>query len=215
MNTTRRKYARRLPPEQRREQLLDAALSLIPAGFDTVTMESVAKEAQVTKPVLYDLFANRAELISALLEREAGRATDQVIAALPTGFATRSPDDAFADAVRVFVNAVVEAPDRWRLVLLPPEGTPHEFRAQVELVRAGVLAQIEDLAALGLKELGLKEQGLKEQDSGGLDDLDSGLLGHAMLALAEMSGRLVLTDPEKFTPDRLVAFVSRIAHGLR
>ncbi|HEX8867581.1 MAG TPA: TetR/AcrR family transcriptional regulator [Lentzea sp.] len=203
MSTTRRKYARRLPPEERREQLLDAALSLIPAGFDSVTMESVAKQAQVTKPVLYDLFANRAELIGALLEREAGRATEQVIAALPTDFATRSPDDAFADAVRVFVNAVVEAPDRWRLVLLPPEGTPREFRAQVELVRAGVLAQIEDLAALGLKELG------------GLDDLDSDLLGHAMLALAEMSGRLVLTDPEKFTPDRLVAFVTRIAHGLR
>lgn len=203
MSTTRRKYARRLPPEQRREQLLDAALSLIPAGFDTVTMESVAKQAAVTKPVLYDLFANRAELISALLEREATRATEQVLAALPTDFATRSPDDAFADAVRVFVNAVVAAPDRWRLVLLPPEGTPHEFRAQVELVRAGVLAQIEDLAALGLKELG------------GLDDLDSALLGHAMLALAEMSGRLVLTDPEKFTPDRLVAFVTRIAHGLR
>jgi AcrR family transcriptional regulator len=203
VSTTRRKYARRLPPEQRREQLLDAALSLIPAGFDTVTMESVAKQAQVTKPVLYDLFANRAELIGALLEREAARATEQVLAALPTDFATRSPDDAFADAVRVFVHAVVEAPDRWRLVLLPPEGTPREFRAQVELVRAGVLAQIEDLAALGLKELG------------GLDDLDSDLLGHAMLALAEMSGRLVLTDPEKFTPDRLVAFVTRIAHGLR
>ncbi|PWK88304.1 TetR family transcriptional regulator [Lentzea atacamensis] len=203
MSTTRRKYARRLPPEQRREQLLDAALSLIPAGFDTVTMESVAKQASVTKPVLYDLFANRSSLISALLEREATRATEQVLAALPTDFATRSPDDAFADAVRVFVNAVVEAPDRWRLVLLPPEGTPREFRAQVELVRAGVLAQIEDLAALGVKELG------------GLDDLDSALLGHAMLALAEMSGRLVLTDPEKFTPDRLVAFVTRIAHGLR
>ncbi|GLY46934.1 TetR/AcrR family transcriptional regulator [Lentzea sp. NBRC 102530] len=203
MNTTRRKYARRLPPEQRREQLLDAALSLIPAGFDTVTMESVAKQAEVTKPVLYDLFANRGELIGALLEREAGRATEQVLAALPTDFATRSPDDAFADAVRAFVNAVVEAPDRWRLVLLPPEGTPAEFRAQVELVRAGVLAQIEDLAALGLEELGR------------LDDLDSALLGHAMLALAEMSGRLVLTDPEKFTPDRLAAFVTRIAHGLR
>ncbi|HEX7302603.1 TetR/AcrR family transcriptional regulator [Lentzea sp.] len=208
MSTTRRKYARRLPPEQRREQLLDAALALIPAGFDTVTMESVAKQAQVTKPVLYDLFANRASLIGALLEREAARATEQVAAALPTDFATRSPDDAFADAVRVFVDAVVAAPDRWRLVLLPPEGTPREFRAQVELVRAGVLAQVEELAALGLKEL-------RRTEPGGLDDVDSGLLGHAMLALAEMSGRLVLTEPDRFTPDRLVAFVSRIAHGLR
>lgn len=192
-----------MPAGQRREQLLDVALSLIAAGFDTVTMEAVAKRAEVTKPVLYDQFANRNELISALLDREAERATEQVIAALPTDFATRTPDDAFADAVRVFVNAVVECPDRWRLVLLPPEGTPREFRAQVELVRAGVVAQIEELAALGLKE------------RGGPDDVDASLLGHAMLALAEMSGRLVLTDPEKFTPDRLVAFVTRIAHGLR
>ncbi|MFD5827921.1 TetR/AcrR family transcriptional regulator [Lentzea sp. NPDC060358] len=203
MSTTRRKYAPRLPPQQRREQLLDAALELIPAGFDAVTMESVAKRAQVTKPVLYDLFANRAGLISALLDREAARATEQVAAALPTGFATRAPDDAFADAVRVFVHAVVDAPDRWRLVLLPPEGTPAEFRAQVALVRAGVLAQVETLAALGLEELG------------GPAGLDADLLGHAMLALAEMAGRLVLTEPDRFTPDRLAAFVTRVAHGLR
>jgi AcrR family transcriptional regulator len=203
MSTTRRKYAPRLPPEQRRDQLLDGALALIgDGGFDAVTMEAVAKQVGVTKPVLYELYGNRGEVIAALLAREAERATTQVLAALPTDFADRTPDDAFADAVRVFVLAVVECPDRWRLVLLPPEGTPKEFREQVELVRAGVTAQIEALAALGLKE------------RGGPTDVDSELLGHAMLAMAEMAGRLVLTDPERFDPDRLVAFVSRIARGL-
>jgi hypothetical protein len=83
-------------------------------------------------------------------------------------------------------------------VLLPPEGTPKEFRGQVELVRAGVLAHVEELAASGLKTRGGPV-------------VDAELLGHTMLALAEMAGRLVLTDPDRFTPDRLVGFVGRIA----
>jgi hypothetical protein len=38
VGTTRRKYAARLPPEQRRDQLLDGALELIGDGFGRVTM---------------------------------------------------------------------------------------------------------------------------------------------------------------------------------
>ncbi|PRY43991.1 TetR/AcrR family transcriptional regulator [Umezawaea tangerina] len=202
MRTTRRKYAARLPPEQRRDQLLDGALRLIGDGFGVLTMEAVAREAGVTKPVLYEQFANRAEVVDALLAREAERATEQVLAALPVDFAERGPEDAFAHAVEVFVRAVLEAPERWRLVLMPPDGTPREFRARVEEVRAGLLAQVEALAALGL------------QTRGGPADVDPELLGHAMLALGEMAGRLVLTDSAHFTPERVVAFVGRIAHLL-
>lgn len=203
MSTTRRKYAPRLPPGQRRDQLLDGALGLIAGGgFDALTMEAVARRSGVTKPVVYELYANRAEVIAALLHREAERATAQVLGAMPTtDFGERSPEDVYTDTVRAFVNAVVAAPERWRLVLLPPEGTPVEFRQQVALVRAQVLAQVNTLAELGLKALG---------NTG----LDAELLGHTMLALAEMAGRLVITDPERFTPDRLVAFVGQVAHLL-
>ncbi len=202
MSTTRRKYAPRLPPEQRRDQLLDGALALIAeGGFDALTMEAVARRSGVTKPVVYELFANRAEVISALLTREAERATAQVLEAVPAGLDERSPEDLYTDAVRAFVNAVVDSPDRWRLVLLPPEGTPLEFRNEVELVRARITEQVNTLADLGLKALGGP-------------DLDAELLGHTMLALAEMSGRLAITDPERFPPDRLVSFVGKIAHSL-
>ena len=203
MSTTRRKYAPRLPPGQRREQLLDGALALIAGGgFDALTMEAVARRAGVTKPVVYELYANRAEVLDALLRREAERATAQVLDAIRGAApAARSPEDVYTGAVRAFVNAVVTAPDRWRLVLVPPEGTPPEFRRQVELVRARVLAQVNDLADLGVRATG---------DPG----LDAELLGHAMLALAEMAGRLAVTDPGRFTPDRLVAFVGKVAHFL-
>ena len=67
MSTTRRKYAPRLPPGQRRDQLLDGALGLIAeGGFDALTMEAVARRSGVTKPVVYELYANRAEVIAAL-----------------------------------------------------------------------------------------------------------------------------------------------------
>ncbi|MBB5960303.1 AcrR family transcriptional regulator [Saccharothrix tamanrassetensis] len=202
MSTTRRKYAPRLPPAQRRDQLLDGALALLAeGGFDALTMEAVARRSGVTKPVVYELFANRAEVISGLLAREAERATAQVLEAIPSGLDDRSPKDLYTDGVRAFVHAVVESPDRWRLVLLPPEGTPVEFRRQVELVRAQVTEQVNALADLGLKAMGGPE-------------LDAELLGHTMLALAEMSGRLAITDPERFPPDRLVAFVGKIAHFL-
>jgi AcrR family transcriptional regulator len=156
----------------------------------------------VTKPVLYEQFANRGEVVAALLEREASRATEQVLAALPVDFAERGPEDAFAHAVDVFVRAVLEAPERWRLVLLPPEGTPLEFRSRVEAVRVRLLGQAEALAALGL------------ETRGGPSSLDAELLGHAMLALGEMAGRLALVDSARFTPERLVRFVSAIAHSL-
>ncbi|WP_309113551.1 TetR/AcrR family transcriptional regulator [Saccharothrix sp.] len=202
MSTTRRKYAPRLPAAQRRDQVLDGALALIAAGgFDVLTMEAVARQCGVTKPVVYEIFANRAEVISALLEREAERATAQVLEAIPEGLDERPPEDLYTDTVRAFVHAVVESPDRWRLVLLPPEGTPVEFRQQVERVRAQVTEQVNALADLGLKAMGGPE-------------LDAELLGHAMLALAEMAGRLAITDPERFPPERLVAFVGRMAHFL-
>ncbi|MFJ6671991.1 TetR/AcrR family transcriptional regulator [Actinosynnema sp. NPDC091369] len=203
MSTTRRKYAPRLPPGQRRDQLLDGALGLLAeGGFDAVTMEAVARRSGVTKPVVYELYANRAEVVAALLRREADRATGQVLGAMPaTDFGDRSPEDVYTDTVRAFVNAVVASPERWRLVLLPPEGTPVEFRKQVELVRTRVLAQVNVLAELGLKALGAT-------------GLDAELLGHTMLALAEMAGRLAITDPERFTPDRLVGFVGQVAHLL-
>ncbi|HWO66793.1 MAG TPA: helix-turn-helix domain-containing protein, partial [Umezawaea sp.] len=154
MGTTRRKYAARLPPEQRRDQLLDGALRLIGGGFGSLTMEAVAREAGVTKPVLYEQFGNRSEVISALLGREAARATSQVMAALPTSFAERGPEEAFAYAVEVFVRAVVEAPDRWRLVLMPPDGTPVEFREQVVAVRGELVEQVTALAEMGLRTRG-------------------------------------------------------------
>ena len=57
----RRPYAPRMAPEQRREQVLDAALRVIlELGYSGVSIEAIAREAGVTRPVIYDHFANLA-----------------------------------------------------------------------------------------------------------------------------------------------------------
>ena len=67
----RRQYAPRMPPEQRREQLLDAALGVIvEQGYSGVSIEAIARTAGVTRPVVYDHFPNLGRLLQALIERE-------------------------------------------------------------------------------------------------------------------------------------------------
>src|SRR3954470_6739518 len=127
--TSRRRYAPRVPAGERREQVLDAGLALIERdGYGAVTMEAVARETGVTKPVVYDVFDNRGELLRALLEREEQRAfaaLAEVIPALPQG---GDPDELLPSALGAFLDAVRAQPDPWRLILLPVEGTPEVVR---------------------------------------------------------------------------------------
>src|SRR2546426_7770892 len=111
----RRRYAPRLPPEERRAQLLDAALSLIAEdGYDGVSMEGVAREAGVTKPVVYDLFPNRGELLRALLQREEERALRELATAIPfPPPADPDPDDVLVEGIVAFLSAVGANPTAW------------------------------------------------------------------------------------------------------
>src|SRR5687768_14059952 len=82
--TQKRPYAARLPAPQRREQLLDAALSVaLERGFHAVTVDGVAKAAGVTRPVVYGLFADRGALLAGLADRAEHRALQQLAAVLP------------------------------------------------------------------------------------------------------------------------------------
>lgn len=61
----------RLTPEKRKKQLLDTASAMIVSeGLQSFTMEALAREAGVTPPLVYNYFANRPELLHALLAQE-------------------------------------------------------------------------------------------------------------------------------------------------
>src|SRR5437660_6970521 len=142
----RRRYAPRLPPGQRREQLIDAVLSVIvEQGYSGVSIEAVARAAGVTRPVIYDHFPNLGRLLHTLIEREERYALDQLDRVVPEDPGDRDPVDMVAGGVRRFLDAVASRPATWRIILLPLEGTPEIVREHVESNRALILERIERL----------------------------------------------------------------------
>jgi AcrR family transcriptional regulator len=193
--TKKRAYAPRMPPAERREQLLDAALALIgERGYGGVSMEAIARQAGVTKPVVYDLFRNLGELLTALLEREEARALAQLAEVMPDEPSV-DPDELIVIGFVAFLDSVAASPTSWRLILMPAEGTPSAVRDRVESNRRQVATRLEQLIAWGI------------DGRGGPKDLDVELAAQVLIAAAEQMARLVLTDPERFTPERAGQFV--------
>lgn len=184
----------RLPREQRREQLLDVTKQVVGEhGMHAVSIDRVAREAGVSRPIIYEHFNDLNGLLSALLEREATRALEQLNEFMPTdaGVGTELLDILMA-ALTGYLEAVRADPITWRLVLMPPEGAPEFLRSRVELGRAAVVAQ---LAAL-------IEQAFEPW--GGQRTPDAELTAYSMSALADSWARLMLTDPERFDLDRIL-----------
>jgi AcrR family transcriptional regulator len=195
----RRPYAPRLPAEQRREQLLDAALALIvERGYAGVTIEAVARIAGVTRPVVYDHFPNLGRLLHALVEREERIALSQLDRAVPGDPGRASPAELVLQGVERFLEAVLSRPNTWRIILLPTDGTPSIIREQVEAGRARIQARI---ARLVQRAVGLP---------GVPDELDVELAARSIRVLGEEAGRMVLTDPEHCTPLRVRRFVQAV-----
>jgi AcrR family transcriptional regulator len=191
-----------MPPAERREQLIDAALGVIlEHGYGGVSIEAVARAAGVTRPVVYDHFPNLPRLLHALVEREERYSLQQLETVVPVVSADpgeHEPVEVLAAAARRFLDTVMDRPATWRLILLPSDGTPRIVRDHVELNRNRILQRIEDLVQSSI-------------DRGQLTEgLDVELAARAIRDLAEEAGRRVLTDPERFTPDRYERFVQTV-----
>ncbi|WP_280261752.1 TetR/AcrR family transcriptional regulator [Nocardia wallacei] len=200
----RRRNGPRLPPEQRREQLLDAALAVVGRdGLANLTMQAVAKQAGVAKPVLYAMYPTAPELIAALLHREHTRGMAQVFDALPPqDFHESDPDQEYLAAVMTFLGAVAAAPHRWRLILMQHDGAPADYRDLLAAARDGLLDRCAQLLDAGIAV------------RGGPRDADIELITHVMLGFIETLGRLVLSDPGRFPPERLRSTVRALIRTL-
>ena len=66
-----KKRAQRMSPDKRREQIMDSAVALIVSrGLSSCTLEVVAAEARISKPLIYKYFPRLADLLKALVARE-------------------------------------------------------------------------------------------------------------------------------------------------
>jgi AcrR family transcriptional regulator len=184
-----------MPPGQRREQLIDAALEVIlDRGYARISIEAIARTAGITRPVVYDHFPDLNRLLHAVIEREERISLEQLGQVVPDDPSGQAPGELLARGVSRFLEAVVSRPATWRIILLPLEGTPPIVRQHVEAGRAEVLARIERLVRWAMERSELPE------------NLDVELTARAIRDWSEQAGRMVLTDPERYPPGRYERF---------
>ncbi|MDO3297337.1 TetR/AcrR family transcriptional regulator [Mycobacteroides abscessus subsp. massiliense] len=195
--TTRRNrpYAPRLTPEERREQLLDCVLEIVNTdGVGAVSMDAVARRAGVTRPVVYSHFTDTNHILRSSLDREERRVFEQIGAA--TGALGRGAlVDALNNLLDAYLCAVTDAPLRWRAIyLVVDSGTP-TFHKRVERGRTALAMQLAQIM---------------KNSSNFNPDQDHELLARHLLAAAWESGRLLLTDPDSYSRERLTASLRRL-----
>jgi AcrR family transcriptional regulator len=128
---------------ERRAQLLNVARRVFgKGGFHQVSMDAVAKEAGVTKPILYDHFPSKKDLYMALLDGDLSSLHDRVKEALDSPIGNRERIRASFQAYFDFVDEHAEG---FRLLMQENVGSDREFSEQVAGVRDLILSEVADL----------------------------------------------------------------------
>jgi AcrR family transcriptional regulator len=185
------KPRRRMKAAARREQLIDVTMELIAAdGFPAVSIQAVAQRAGVSRPVVYEHFASLHGLLEAVVERETERARDQVSQTALGDLSDGDPIELMLDSLGKYLAAVESHPVTWQLVLTPPEGAPELLRTSIRRGRAMVLESITSAVQLGSLTRSYSQ--------------DPELTARMLSAMADEYARLVLLDPRRYPPERLL-----------
>jgi AcrR family transcriptional regulator len=201
-STRPRKRAAHLGPERRRPELLDAALRLfLERGYDGTSMQAVADEAGVTKPVVYAAFDGKDALFRALLAREEERILAEIQGAFENADLS-DPETTLTEGFTGFLRAVGDSPDVYKLIFLGEGGGN---AAVARRIQRGRQAQVDTLSRLTKNWL--------DADKGkrAANEKTARLLGNSIAGLAESGARLLLSGEDGWTPETLGRELGRIA----
>jgi AcrR family transcriptional regulator len=199
--TDRAAMTTRMTAEERREQILDATKTMAAGrGFHAISIEAVAREAGITRPIVYSHFGDLQGLLEALVERESHRALSQLAAVLPSDLAEGDAREVLLAGLRGYLGVVASDPETWRLILMPSEGAPAILRERIEGGRAAVVAQLAQAVAAGF---------------GPARSPDPELTAHMFSATSDAAARLLLDDPAGYPVERLLAHTRWILDQFR
>lgn len=195
-----RRRAAHLGPERRRPQVLDAAKAIaLHGGIPAVTIGAVAERLGVTRPVVYACFADRVELIKALLAREEQKLLAGVLAAYPTPDRQQRTQQAFVGGMQALLRTVAEQPDSWRTLFWCNPGP-----------------DVAELFAQGRRRVAEQFAGLIQPDLQRWEMRDATrklpVLVELFVSMGEAGVRSLLAPDNTFDPDELGELVGRAAY---
>jgi len=190
--------------DERREQLLDVLTAIVlDDGYGAASIDGIARQAGIARTVVYAHFGNLEGMQRALIERTEHRALQTIRQIVPDTPVSEDPDAVLAEALHALLVRVRDDPSTWRLALLPADGAPAELRAAIGRAKGAVAKLLEPVIAWGIEA------------RGGPTGLDPELMTRMIITLAEDCMRLVVEDPERFSPDRIGGFAATLLENVR
>jgi AcrR family transcriptional regulator len=142
-NVTPRTPRKRLTGEERRAAILDSALSVIAErGYHASAIDDIAREAGISKALIYEHFGSKQDLFAELLDLHAGELFDRLTAIAGAGQAASARLRVGLDAFYRFVEDHRVA---WRMLFR--EATDPEVAAVLDRITAQVTALVAGLIA--------------------------------------------------------------------
>lgn len=186
----------RMPAEQRRRQLMDVARDVFAEkGFHATSMDDIAGQAGVTKPVLYQHFDSKRALYVELLGEMGNELLERLVeATVEAGTMHERVNAGF----RAYFRFVASNASAFKLLFGAAVRNDDEF--------AQVVGRVINNAGDAITTL----------IDAPMPDEQRRIIAHALVGMAEATSRQALLTGEEFDPDALATWVSEVAwYGLR
>jgi AcrR family transcriptional regulator len=145
---------RRLTAEERRAGILDAAVQVFSArGYHSSSIDDIAREAGISKALIYEHFESKQGLYADLLEHNAGELFERLASAL-ANVEVASGAARLGSGLDAFFRFVEERRDAWRIL----------FRDVADPETAAVLDRILDQVTGVVADLIAQDPGAKALD---------------------------------------------------
>lgn len=166
--------ATRLPREERRRQLLQAARQVFVAnGYHGAAMDEIAETAKVSKPVLYQHFPGKRELYLALLDSHLAQLTGLLTDALNS---TTDNKERVRATMRAYFEFVAQDSQAHRLIFESDLNNDPEVSERLEAFN---LAYTDAIARVIAEDTSMTQP-------------EATLLGRGLLGMAQVSARFWL-----------------------
>ena len=175
--------------------MLDAALKLfLQTGYDGTSMQAVADEAGVTKPVVYACFDSKDDLFRSLLAREEQRIVGEIQGAFSNADLS-DPETTLVEGFTGFLRAVGDSPEVYRLIFLGEGGGNAAVADRIQRGREEQVRRLTELAKGWLESNG---NGKRSSDE---IDRTARLVGNSIAGVGESGARLLLSGDDDWTPE--------------
>ena len=139
---------KRLPRSVREQQMLDAAVQMFSVnGYHETSMDAIAAEAQISKPMLYLYYGSKEDLFGACLNREMSRFIDAVRADIDS---TQSPKDLLRNTIVSFLRYIDANRASW-IVMYTQATSSQVFAQTVREGREQIIELVSGLVRAGTR----------------------------------------------------------------